>query len=77
VVPRERLAEETLQLAGQISSAPAHILALGKRAFYEQLPLPCSQAYDLAQPIMVANAQVPDAQEGMTAFLEKRPARWE
>jgi enoyl-CoA hydratase/carnithine racemase len=25
---------------------------------------------------MVANAQAADAQEGMKAFLEKRPPRW-
>jgi enoyl-CoA hydratase/carnithine racemase len=77
VVPRERLAEETLQLARQICQASASVVALGKRAFYEQLPLSCAQAYETAQPIMVGNAQAGDAQEGMRAFLEKRVPRWE
>jgi enoyl-CoA hydratase/carnithine racemase len=77
VVPRERLAEETLQLARQIAAASGPIVALGKRAFYEQLPLDCRAAYDVAQPIMVDNAQARDAQEGMRAFLEKRSPRWE
>jgi enoyl-CoA hydratase/carnithine racemase len=77
VVPRERLAEETLQLARQIAAASGPVVTLGKRAFYEQLPLACSAAYDVAQPVMVENAQARDAQEGMRAFLEKRQPRWE
>lgn len=77
VVPRDRLAEETLQLARQIASASGPTVALGKRAFYEHLPLDCRAAYEAAQPVMVDNAQALDAQEGMRAFLEKRPPRWQ
>ena len=56
--------------------ASGHTLALGKRAFYQQLPLDRPAAYDVAQRVMVENAQTTDAQEGMRAFLEKRPACW-
>src|SRR5581483_8266442 len=38
VVPAGRLAEETMGLARQIASASAYTVALGKGAFYEQLP---------------------------------------
>ena len=34
------------------------------------------QAYDLAQSVMSLNAMTADAQEGMSAFLEKRPPTW-
>jgi len=77
VVPAERLAEETLKLARQIVAASAYTVGLGKRAFYEQLPLDRPAAYELAQRVMAENAQAPDAQEGMRAFLEKRAPRWQ
>jgi enoyl-CoA hydratase/carnithine racemase len=77
VVPREKLAAEALQLARQIAASSRATVALGKRAFYEQLHLPCPAAYESAQPVMVANSQMRDAQEGIHAFLEKRPPRWE
>jgi enoyl-CoA hydratase/carnithine racemase len=76
VVPPERLHEETLALAKKIIAASADTLARGKRAFYAQLPLDHPAAYELAQKEMVANAHTPDAQEGMTAFLEKRLPAW-
>jgi len=76
VVPADHLEEETLNLARQIAAASAYTLGIGKRAFYEQLPLDRPAAYQVAQKAMVANAQAADAQEGMKAFLEKRPPRW-
>ncbi|MBY0525086.1 MAG: enoyl-CoA hydratase [Gemmataceae bacterium] len=77
VVPRDKLEAETMELARQIAAASGPTVALGKHAFYEQMPLECSAAYAVAQPIMTGNAQTHDAQEGMRAFLEKRPPQWE
>jgi enoyl-CoA hydratase/carnithine racemase len=76
VVPADRLADETMKLARQIIAASAHTLAVGKRAFYQQLPLDHEGAYALAQKVMVENALARDAQEGMHAFLEKRAPKW-
>jgi enoyl-CoA hydratase/carnithine racemase len=76
VVPRERLADETLKLAQQIVPASAGTVALGKRTYYQQLPLDYPEAYQVAQRAMVENAQTTDAQEGIQAFLEKRPPTW-
>jgi enoyl-CoA hydratase/carnithine racemase len=77
VVPADRLAEETRKLAQQISTASPSTIALGKAAFYEQLPLDVASAYNLAQGVMVENAQAADAREGMRAFLEKRAPKWQ
>jgi len=61
--------------AAVVSSSPL-TLAIGKQAFYEQLALPESEAYEKATGIMVDNALKNDAQEGMSAFLEKRSPKW-
>ena len=76
VVPRGRLAAETMALAQQIVAASAYTLGIGKRGFYAQVALDRPQAYAVAQEIMVENTLAPDAQEGMRAFLEKRAPRW-
>jgi enoyl-CoA hydratase/carnithine racemase len=76
VVPADRLTETTMALAREIASAPPDILALGKRTFYAQAPLDRPAAYAVAQRAMVDNARLPDAQEGMRAFLEKRAPSW-
>jgi enoyl-CoA hydratase/carnithine racemase len=76
VVPKERLTQETMQLAQQIGAASRCVIALGKRAFYAQLALDRPAAYGLAQEVMVDNALGPQAREGIGAFLEKRSPRW-
>jgi enoyl-CoA hydratase/carnithine racemase len=76
VVPSNQLENATCALAEQIVSASGATLALGKRAFYEQLPLDRPQAYDVAERAMVENSQMPDAREGIAAFLEKRRPEW-
>jgi len=75
-VPADRLDSEVLALAARIAESSALTLAIGKRAFYEQLDIPIDAAYDHAREVMARNAATEDAQEGMTAFLEKRAPVW-
>ena len=49
----------------------------GQQAFYRQIDLPQEQAYAEMREIMATNAVTCDAQEGMQAFLDKRPPVWE
>jgi enoyl-CoA hydratase/carnithine racemase len=72
VVPAAELDAAVQELADAIVSASPHTVALGKRAFYEQLALDEATAYERAVAVMTDNALSPDAQEGMSAFLEKR-----
>jgi 1,4-dihydroxy-2-naphthoyl-CoA synthase len=46
--------------------------ALGKRGFYAQVDLGQGKAYDYAIELMASAAMIDDAQEGFSAFLEKR-----
>jgi enoyl-CoA hydratase/carnithine racemase len=76
VVPPAELAAETRRLACQIADASSFTVALGKQAYYAQIDLDQSKAYAYAKEVMSMNALAADAQEGMAAFLEKRPACW-
>ncbi|MER3467115.1 MAG: enoyl-CoA hydratase [Thermoflexus sp.] len=76
VVPREALEAETRALAEKIAAASPFVVGLGKQAFYRQLEMPQPQAYAYAREVMSFNALAADAQEGICAFLEKRPPRW-
>ena len=76
VVPRDRLREETTALAREIAQASPLVLGIGKRAFYEQIDLDERSAYDHTREVMTSNSLAEDAQEGIDAFLTKRPATW-
>jgi enoyl-CoA hydratase/carnithine racemase len=76
VVPPERLREETEALALRIAEASAFVVGLGKQAFYAQIDLDRDKAYSYAKEVMSLNAVAADAQEGMSAFLEKRKPSW-
>ena len=76
VVPAADLGETVRGLAAKIAASSPSVVALGKRAFWRQLQMPQALAYDYAQDVMSANAAAADAQEGMGAFLEKRPPSW-
>ncbi len=70
------LRDATLTLAKRIIRASALTLGIGKHAFYSQIDLDQQRAYTLAKEVMTNNAMAADAQEGMSAFLEKRSAAW-
>lgn len=76
VVPAGRLAETVRELATRIASSSSATLAIGKRAFYDQIDVSEPEAYELMTATMAANAVTCDAQEGISAFLEKRPPVW-
>ncbi len=76
VVPADRLAEEALALAQHIAQASPLTLALGKKSFYRQMETDETRAYDYAQEMMALNAMTDDAQEGISAFLQKRDPQW-
>ena len=75
-VPSDALVAETQTLAEQVAAASPLTVSIGKQAFYSQIDLDQSKAYAYAKEVMSMNALAADAQEGITAFLEKRPACW-
>ncbi len=77
VVPPEQLDQAVLELAQQIANASPLTLKIGKQAFYRQIDVDQATAYELMGQTMAENALTCDAQEGMTAFLEKRAPVWQ
>ena len=65
-ITREILAGETIAKRSDIHKA------LGKHGFYAQVDLDQAKAYEYASELMASAAMVDDAQEGFSAFLEKR-----
>ena len=76
VVAAEALDDAVAALAARIAEASPRVVALGKAAFYDQVDRAEGDAYAVTSPVMADNAASADAQEGMTAFLEKRPPVW-
>jgi enoyl-CoA hydratase/carnithine racemase len=76
VVAEEELEPAVTALAEAIIRSSAYTIATGKRAFYDQIDSTESDAYEHAKAVMTENALAHDAQEGMTAFLEKRAPVW-
>jgi enoyl-CoA hydratase/carnithine racemase len=76
VVPAADLDAAVTRLARSIASASPLTVGIGKAAFYDQVDRPEHEAYQLTCGVMARNAAINDAQEGITAFLEKRTPTW-
>jgi len=76
IVPAEELEPAVLELIEAITRSSAYTVATGKRAFYAQIDEAEHEAYELSKAVMAQNALAGDAQEGMSAFLERRAPVW-
>jgi enoyl-CoA hydratase/carnithine racemase len=76
VVPAEALDATVAELVAAIARSSSLTVGIGKRAFYDQIDLDESRAYDLTKTVMSMNMLAADAQEGICAFLEKREPTW-
>ena len=76
VVPADTLEVETKALAEKVASKLGVAVKIGKRAFYEQARMTLEDAYAHTGQVMVENMLHRDTEEGVSAFLEKRPPNW-
>jgi len=74
--PISELEDEVLNLAKKIASKSNLTIKIGKKAFYKQLEMPLHKAYQYTSEVMTKNAMELDAEEGISAFLEKRKPNW-
>lgn len=75
-VAADRLDAEIARLTAAIVAKPPSVIAAGKALFYQQLELGIAPAYELAGHAMARNMMDEIAQEGVAAFIEKRPPNW-
>ncbi|KRS18145.1 enoyl-CoA hydratase [Roseovarius indicus] len=75
-VPADQLDDAAMELAETLASKLGSAVKIGKQAFYQQLEMGLDDAYDYTRDVMVENMLDRDTEEGINAFIEKRPPDW-
>jgi len=76
VVVADELDASVADLASRVGRFSTETVSLGKQAFYAQSDVGEPAAYEMTKAVMAHNAGMPDAQEGIDAFLTKRDPVW-
>jgi enoyl-CoA hydratase/carnithine racemase len=76
VVSLDALEGTTFELANGIAEASGFALSIGKQGFYAQADMTDAQAFHYGKQTIVMNNCSDDAQNGITAFLEKKTPKW-
>ncbi len=72
----ELLMEEALTLAAQIAERPVFALELAKESVNRAHETTLTQGLELERKNFILSISHPDGKEGISAFLEKRKAKW-
>lgn len=77
VVAADQVMVAARGFADKIAVKAPKVVRVGKMAFYEQMEMGVADAYAYASSVMVDNMMMRDCEEGVGAFIEKRPAKWD
>lgn len=72
----DELTDQTMALAAKVAAKLPAAVRMGKQAFHQQARLGLADAYGSAGATMCENVMLPETDEGMQAFLEKRTPNW-
>jgi len=76
VVPEEKLMEAAMALADKLASKSPLALQMGKESYYTMADMPLEKALLYSNEMFSELCTLKDAEEGIRAFLEKRPPKW-
>ncbi|MBR9911414.1 MAG: crotonase [Gammaproteobacteria bacterium] len=77
LVPPEELDTRVESIVAKIRATAPQSVALGRTSFYTVLNTDMESRLRMLEAALSVNSSFPDAKEGMTAFAQKRPPRWE
>lgn len=77
VVAPDALSQCAMDLAALVASKLGSAVKIGKSAFYAQAEMGLADAYDYTGRVMAENMMDRDTDEGIRAFIEKRPPDWQ
>jgi enoyl-CoA hydratase/carnithine racemase len=72
IVPMGELDDASARLLRRATRGSVVSKGIGKQAFYEQIEMSQADAYVYATDVMAKASLLPDAQESISAFIEKR-----
>ncbi|HUU39921.1 MAG TPA: enoyl-CoA hydratase-related protein [Desulfatiglandales bacterium] len=76
VVPKDKLMDETMDLAEKLASKSPIALQMGKKAFYTMSDMEFEKALEYSNEMFAELCMTEDAIEGVNAFKEKREPVW-
>lgn len=77
LVPKEDLENESLAWAETLAAKSPIALQIAKQAFYASSDMPYTRQFDYMNEVFARLCSTDDAKEGVAAFFEKRPPRWQ
>ncbi|MBI1492280.1 enoyl-CoA hydratase [Halocynthiibacter styelae] len=72
VVPAEDLQNATMELAEKIAGKLPSAVKIGKEAFYKQLEMPLSEAYDYTGQVITENMMLRDTEAMIETFINRK-----
>lgn len=76
VVPKDKLEEATMELAGKLAAKSPLALQIGKMGIYGMQDVPYHQSLDYLGNLFASLCCTEDAEEGVKSFLEKKAPVW-
>ncbi len=76
IVPKDKLEEATMELAGKLAGKSPLALQIGKTGIYAMQDIPYHQSIDYLSELFAGLCSTEDAEEGVQAFLERRKPIW-